>query len=108
MHLSVAHKSSMDEAARISVEVVYALPGRQTVITLTIPPNASVSDAIRASGIAIKHPEIDADAGAVGIFGKQVSLDTQPLAGDRIEIYRPLEADPKQSRRARVRMQRRK
>jgi putative ubiquitin-RnfH superfamily antitoxin RatB of RatAB toxin-antitoxin module len=98
----------MDELPPIGVEVVYALSAGQTVIALTIPQGATVLDTILASGIILMHPEIDPDVSAVGIFGQKVAPATQPLAGDRIEIYRPLEADPKQSRRVRVRRQRSK
>ncbi len=93
----------MADAARIDVEVVYALANSCTSINLSLPAGATVANAIALSGIAALHPEIDPGAGAVGIFGRRVSLSTQPAAGDRIEIYRPLAADPKQSRRAKGR-----
>ncbi len=92
----------MADADRIRVEVVYALADSQTLIAVSIPLEASVSDAIGLSGILSQHPEIDLAINAVGIFGRSVSLRAQPVAGDRIEIYRPLSADPKQSRLARV------
>jgi putative ubiquitin-RnfH superfamily antitoxin RatB of RatAB toxin-antitoxin module len=93
----------MAEAGHIVVEVVYALPDHQTVIAVSIPPDACVADAIAASGIIGLHPEIELTPVAAGIFGRRVTLASRPVAGDRIEIYRPLVADPRQSRRARVR-----
>ena len=92
----------MDEAASIDVEVVYALANSCASIKVSLSPGATVADAIARSGIVALHPEIDPGLRAVGIFGRCVSLSTQPAAGDRIEIYRPLTADPKQSRRARL------
>jgi putative ubiquitin-RnfH superfamily antitoxin RatB of RatAB toxin-antitoxin module len=96
----------MAEQGRIAVEVAYALPDRQTVIAVTIPPDACIADAITRSGILAIHPEIDLQSAAVGIFGRRVPPSTRPAAGDRIEIYRPLLADPKQSRLKRARKKR--
>jgi putative ubiquitin-RnfH superfamily antitoxin RatB of RatAB toxin-antitoxin module len=93
----------MTDPAHIEVEVAYALRDHQTVIAVTIAPDASVSDAIAASGIIGRHPEIELTPIVAGIFGRRVTLAARPVAGDRIEIYRPLVAEPKQSRRARVR-----
>lgn len=92
----------MADAGRIEVEVAYALPDQQTVIAVSVAADACVADAIAASGIVERHPEIGT-APSVGIFGRSVTLAARPRAGDRIEIYRPLAADPKQLRRARVR-----
>jgi putative ubiquitin-RnfH superfamily antitoxin RatB of RatAB toxin-antitoxin module len=96
----------MAEAARIEVAVAYALADAQSVITVSIPAGATVADAIALSGIVTRHPEINLASNAVGIFGRRVSLSAQPAEGDRIEIYRRLIADPKQSRLARVRKKR--
>jgi putative ubiquitin-RnfH superfamily antitoxin RatB of RatAB toxin-antitoxin module len=96
----------MAEARRIAVEVAYALPDRQTVIAVSLPVDASVADAIAQSGILAIHPEIDLRSSAVGIFGRRAALSARPLAGDRIEIYRPLPADHKQARHKRVRKKR--
>ena len=87
----------------IDVEVVYALPRTQTVITLRVPAGTTVGEVIARSGIAAKHPEVDWNSVAVGIFGKQVSAVTALVDHDRVEIYRPLIADPKQARRKRAR-----
>ncbi len=92
--------------ATINVEVVYALPQTQTVLHVRMPVGATVRDAIVASRILEQHPEIDLDAAQVGIFGKRKPLAAFPRTGDRIEIYRPLNADPKQARRKRARRER--
>jgi len=86
----------------LTVEIVYATPERQTLVALSVPDGACVADALAASGIFGLHPEIDPAAADVGIFGKAVTRDRRLENGDRIEIYRPLVADPKASRHARV------
>lgn len=96
----------MADARCLEVEVVYALPDRQTVIAVSLPADACVADAIAHSGILAIYPEIDLRSSAVGIFGRRVTLSAQPVEGDRIEIYRPLPADPKQARLKRVRKKR--
>lgn len=96
----------MADIPHIDVEVAYALAHLQTVIAVSVPAGATVADAIALSGMAACHPEIETVMGAVGIFGRRVPLSAQPEAGDRIEIYRPLVADPKQLRQARARKKR--
>ena len=86
----------------ISVEVVYALPQKQEVLSLKIRSGALVSEAIARSGILRDFPEIDLASAKVGIYGKQVKLDAMLRDKDRIEIYRPLIADPKEIRRKRA------
>ncbi len=86
----------------MKVEVSYALPERQTVRALEVEPGVTVEEAIRASGILEEHPEIDLKENKVGIFGKVTRLDTVLRDGDRVEIYRPLIADPKEARRRRA------
>ena len=84
------------------VEVVYALPDRQELIEVELPPGATAADAVRASGLADRYPAIDPDRGPFGIFARRCA-PTQPLRdGDRVEIYRPLRVDPKQARRGRA------
>lgn len=87
----------------IQVEVVYALPQAQTVVQVRVACGATIRQAIVESRIVSQHPEIDLAAASVGIFGKRKSLSALPSDGDRIEIYRPLQADPKQARRKRAR-----
>ena len=86
----------------ISVEVTYALPQKQEVLSLKIRSGALVSEAIERSGILRDFPEIDLGSAKVGIYGKQVKLDVVLRDKDRIEIYRPLIADPKEIRKKRA------
>ena len=90
------------DKARISVEVVYALPERQILLALEVAPGTTVHEAIEQSGIAQYFSGVDA-GGRCGIFGKRVKRGAILKEGDRIEIYRPLIADPKDSRRRRAR-----
>ena len=86
----------------IQVEVVYALPYKQVVISLKVAPEADVRQVITQSGILAQCPGIDLNSNMVGVFGRQVSLDSLLRAGDRVEIYRGLLADPKDIRRRRA------
>ena len=86
----------------LPVEVVYALPGQQTVLALHVLPGTTAEQAIRQSGILEKHPEIDLEKSKIGVFSKLVKPDTALRARDRVEIYRPLIADPKEVRRKRA------
>lgn len=78
------------------IEVVYALPQRQQRVLLELAPGSSVQDAIQASGLARVEP------GRVGIWGRPVNAQTRLREHDRVEIYRPLIADPKEVRRKRA------
>lgn len=80
----------------ISVEVVFAQPGRQMLRRVSLPAGSTVSDAIRASGVLEEFPEIDATR--VGIYGRPVAPIVPLHDGDRVEIYRSLKADPKEIR----------
>jgi len=91
----------------ITVEVVYALPERQTLIALQVPVGTSAGEAVALSGIARLHPEVSERSPPIGIFGHVVGCDHVLSDGDRIEIYRPLVADPKASRNERVAKKRR-
>ena len=84
------------------VDVVYALPDRQRRITVRVAAGTRVAEAIRQSGILDEHPEIDPAHCKLGIFARRVAADAEVCAGDRIEIYRPLVADPKIVRRERA------
>lgn len=86
----------------IRVEVVYALPDAQALLSVVLNEGATVEDAIRASGVLDAHPEINLSANKVGIFSKLVRLDEKVRDRDRVEIYRPLIADPKEVRRKRA------
>lgn len=86
----------------IHVEVVYALPHEQRVLKLVVEPCATVEQIIRSSGLLQLYPEVDLEVNKVGIFSRIVKLDSQVRDKDRIEIYRPLLADPKEIRRKRA------
>ena len=85
------------------VEVAYATPSRQELIEVTTRPGATIAQVIRASGILESFPEIDLSRQRVGIFGEIASLQDPVHDGDRVEIYRPLVADPKETRKRRAR-----
>ncbi|MEQ1599695.1 MAG: RnfH family protein [Methylotenera sp.] len=87
---------------QIMVEVAYALPKEQLIIPISMPPEANAEAAIRVSGILNKFPEIDLNVNQIGIFGKLSKLDAPLRNLDRIEIYRPLIADPKEARKQRA------
>lgn len=84
------------------VEVAYARPEEQLIIELEVAPGTTVAQAIETSGILERFPEIDLARNKVGIFGKLTSLDIPLRDKDRVEIYRPLIADPKEVRRRRA------
>jgi putative ubiquitin-RnfH superfamily antitoxin RatB of RatAB toxin-antitoxin module len=84
------------------VEVVYALPERQVLLELEVEEGTSARQAIERSGILRQFPQIDLARDGIGVFGKVVPLDAPLRDGDRVEIYRPLLADPKQARRERA------
>lgn len=86
----------------INVEVVYALPHEQLLLKLKLREGATVTEAISASGIIDRHPEIDLARSKLGIYGKLTKPDAVLRDRDRVEIYRPLIADPKEIRRKRA------
>lgn len=92
----------MAGAERIRVEIAYARPEQQHLASLEVPAGVDVAEVIARSGICEQFPEIDLRRDRVGIFGRRVSLESTVTGGDRIEIYRPLQADPKQARRQRA------
>lgn len=89
-------------ASTVQVQICYALPDSVYLQELTLPANSSVQDAIHASDVLQRHPECDLATARVGVFGKLKTLDSVLHDGDRIEIYRPLQADPMESRRRRA------
>ena len=89
-------------SAMLSIEVCYALPEAQTLIPLELPEGSTLQQAIDASGILARHPEIDLAKQKVGILGKLKPMDTVLAQYDRVEIYRPLIVDPKSARQRRV------
>ncbi len=94
--------ASTGDTAKISVQICYALPGGSFLKALTLDKGATITQAIEASGLLRSHPEIDLSQQRLGIFGKLKTGDTELREGDRIEVYRPLQADPKETRRRRA------
>jgi uncharacterized protein len=86
----------------ITIEVVYALPDKQYLRTVTLEEGATVEEAIKASGLLSLRKDIDLKSNKVGVFSRPVKLDDTLQDGDRVEIYRPLIADPKEMRRQRA------
>lgn len=84
------------------VEVIYATPRHQDVREVTLEAGATVRDALAASRMATDHPETAGLPAGVGIWGRKAELEQRLRDGDRVEIYRPLTADPKDARRMRA------
>ena len=89
----------MASEGQINVQVCYARPDVQAVAAVTLPQGATVEQAIRASGLLERFADIDLLHNPVGVFGKGVELAKPLQGGERVEIYRPLTADPKEVRR---------
>jgi uncharacterized protein len=92
----------MSSEATIEVEVAYALPEKQALISLQVAEGTTALEAARQSGVAQKFEGVDLDNAKLGIFGKAVAPGQVLRAGDRVEVYRPLIADPKEVRKARA------
>lgn len=89
-------------AAVLKVAVAYVGPETQVLRPMEVRPGTTVGAAINASGVLEQCPEIDLGRYRVGIFGKLVALDQTLEDGDRVEVYRPLIADPKETRKRRA------
>ncbi|SNY54400.1 hypothetical protein SAMN06297280_2642 [Arsukibacterium tuosuense] len=89
-------------AEQLTVEVAYALPHQQSLLTLSVLPGSTVLQVIEQSGILQQYPDIDLGQQKVGVWSRPVKPDELVKEGDRIEIYRPLIADPKDLRRRRA------
>jgi putative ubiquitin-RnfH superfamily antitoxin RatB of RatAB toxin-antitoxin module len=88
----------------IVVEVVYALADKQKLLRLSLPYGTTVRQAVEQSGMAAHFPDLDLSASPLGIFGKAVAKPQERVLedGERVEIYRPLIADPKEVRKQRA------
>jgi putative ubiquitin-RnfH superfamily antitoxin RatB of RatAB toxin-antitoxin module len=86
----------------INVEVAYALPEKQVIRAVNVDSGTTIGAAIVQSGIMMDYPELELEDAKVGIFGKAAVMTTVLADGDRVEIYRPLIADPKEVRRKRA------
>ncbi len=98
-------ESEQDEqntSSLIEVEVVYGVPDKQAIVVIKIEEGTTVEQAIELSGIANLYKEIDLNINKVGIWNRVVKLTDVLQHGDRIEVYRPLIADPKEVRKRRA------
>ncbi|MES2071664.1 MAG: RnfH family protein [Pseudomonadota bacterium] len=95
----------MAETGFIKVQVCYSTPEQVTLLELQVAADATPAQAVAQSGILQKHPEIDLAVNKLGVFGKLKPADWRLHDGDRVEIYRPLIADPKEARRRRAQKQ---
>lgn len=86
----------------LDIEVAYALPDRQKIIKLSVAEGCTALEAVKQSNIEAEFAGLVVEDAKFGIFGKAVKHDYRMRAGDRVEIYRPLIADPKASRKARA------
>ena len=86
----------------IAVEVVLATPERQVLVELRVGTGASVAEVVAASGIASLFPDLPLDEMVTGIWGRAVGRDSKVREGDRVELYRPLQTDPREARRRRA------
>jgi putative ubiquitin-RnfH superfamily antitoxin RatB of RatAB toxin-antitoxin module len=89
-------------AEMLNVEVCYALADKQLLVKVSLPQGSTLQQALDASGILARHPEIDLKKNKCGVFAKLSKLDTVLRDRDRVEIYRPLIADPKEVRKQRA------
>jgi putative ubiquitin-RnfH superfamily antitoxin RatB of RatAB toxin-antitoxin module len=87
---------------QIKIEVAFALPEKQTLLELLVNDDSTVEEAIRASSMMSLYPQIDLAENKVGIWSRACKLTDSLKEGDRIEVYRPLIADPKEVRRRRA------
>lgn len=88
--------------AKLRVEVLFALPEATDRVALHLDDGASAQDALHASGLLERHPELRSKARALGVYGRIVRPEYRLADGDRVEVYRPLVADPKDARRRRA------
>jgi len=86
----------------ITIEVLYPLPQKQEIFVVKLPEGATVRQAIEACGVLQKYPEIDLTKNKFGVFAKLAKPDAPLRDRDRVEIYRPLIADPKEVRKQRA------
>lgn len=89
-------------AEMINIEVCYAQADKQALVNVKLPEGATLQQALEASGLLEKHPEIDLKKNKFGVFAKLSKPDTVLRDKDRVEIYRPLIADPKEVRKQRA------
>lgn len=89
----------MAENSLIAVEVAYARKDVQRIVVVEVAPGTAVRDVLRLSGLVDEFPEIDIATCPLGVFGQPIENSYRVKAGDRVELYRPLERDPRDARR---------
>lgn len=92
----------MANADTLHVQLCYALPDKAVLLELDVNQGCTLEEVIHRSGLLVQYPHINLSTNKMGVYGKLKPLDTQARDGDRIEIYRPLQADPMESRRRRA------
>lgn len=94
----------MVDPEMIEIEVAYALPEKQKIYALLVPPGTTALDAAKQTKVSKDFPGVDLDSAKLGVFGQAIKKPSEYVlkAGDRVEIYRPLIADPKEVRRKRA------
>lgn len=100
----MAERDTVDPliAPLIQIEVAYAEPDKQIIVPLRVPAGTSAREAVRRSGLLEHFPGIDLSNADLGVFGIPVAPCAPLVQGDRVEIYRPLQVDPKKARRERA------
>jgi len=98
----MADEMTENSPKKILIEVVYALPEEQTLLAFEVDDGITAQEVLDQSGILEQYPEINLEKQKVGLFGKIIKLDHRVREKDRIEIYRPLIADPKEVRKKRA------
>ena len=92
-------QANMSGPESITVEVVYALPERQKLVSVAVPPGTTAREALKLSGLGDVFGGLDIDSCPVGVFGREVEPGHVLREGDRVEVYRPLLSDPREQRR---------
>ena len=92
----------------IEVEAACATPSRQVLKRVSVPLGTTIREVVEVSGLKAEFPELALDELELGVFGRRMDPETAAGPGDRVEVYRPLRADPRESRRARARAQSRR
>ena len=98
----MAVESATEQSDQITFEVAYALPDKQALLSITVDKDCTALDAVKLSCMADNYPEINIEELQLGIFSKSCTPEQTLKAGDRVEIYRPLIADPKEVRKRRA------
>ena len=101
-NLSAGNDQTLDVIEKITIEVVYGVPQKQKILTISVDVGTSVEQAIIDSGIISLFPEIDLSVNKVGVWNRAIKLSETLNDLDRIEVYRPLIADPKDVRKRRA------